>query len=129
MPRMSPSTRTTATSIDFRTAETGEIESVLQQPGWELDPASAAAVRDRAAALVLADPSRAFSLSTALLDAGLRSTEPAVRMHAWRCRAEACLYSGRVEASGDAYASACAEAERARDRSTQIGRASCRERV
>ncbi|MBK8232896.1 MAG: CHAT domain-containing protein [Candidatus Eisenbacteria bacterium] len=118
MPRMSPSTRTTATSIDFRTAETGEIESVLQQPGWELDPASAAAVRDRAAALVLADPSRAFSLSTALLDAGLRSTEPAVRMHAWRCRAEACLYSGRVEASGDAYASACAEAERARDRST-----------
>lgn len=121
MPRMPERNDTPPQPIDFRTADPGEIESALLQPELQLDPGTAATVRDRAAALVLADPSRAFSLSTALLDAGLRSPDPAVRMHMWRCRAEACLYSGRVEAASDAYAAACAEAERTRDRAT-LGR-------
>lgn len=74
----------------------------------------ARAIRDRAAALVLADPSQAMAIATAL-ERTTRRSEPAVRAHALRSLAEASMYSGKIEAAREAYAAACAVAEAAHD--------------
>jgi tetratricopeptide (TPR) repeat protein len=96
-----------------------ELERLLASPSFTLTFPAAVQVRDRSAALVATDPSLAYRLSSALMDALARSPHGAdgrTKAVAWRCRAEACAYTGRSKDAREAYEAACTEAEAAGDR-------------
>ncbi|MBM4116920.1 CHAT domain-containing protein [bacterium] len=88
----------------------------LGDPAYRPDRAAIAAARDCAASLLMSDPARADALSRPLLQLARRhqaSVGPEGLAHAWRCRAEAYLFTGRLRLARRAYGEACAAAERA----------------
>ncbi len=92
------------------------IERLLSHSGFVAGAECADGLRDRAAALVLSDPQLSLRISRALLGAVRRCearTEPVVRATAYRCRAEACMFTGRLAAARSAYERATSEAARA----------------
>lgn len=97
-----------------------EPEALLEQlddPDFIPALATIAAVRDRAAAHLMSEPSLAYALSQRLLRLAQRHSgalgEEGLAV-AWRCRAEACLFSGRLRLARRAYERACTAAETAR---------------
>jgi len=103
----------------WSTADPSVLASTLRDPVLVLDAAVAHALRDRCASFLMSDPSLSLRLSGELQRAARRqgSSLPAeVAAVAWRCRAEALLFTGRLKAAGQAYARATEDAERARTR-------------
>jgi len=95
-----------------------EITARLERGALRLDAATAAAIRDHAAAYLLADPSQADGVSRALLHAvhAQDRADASTWAIAWRCRAEASLFSGRLRMARRAYEKATTAAEASRDR-------------
>jgi len=89
----------------------------LEARASALDLPTATAVRDRAAAYLGADPATAARLAKALL-ARVRRTRaestPEIRAVAWRARAEAMLFLGKLNESCSAYEAAAREAKAGR---------------
>ncbi len=113
----SPSRRST----DFwQQSDVDQIAAALEDPAFVPDLACAQTLRDRAAAGVLADPQLSYAIATVLLRA-VRRTERVLSAEilavAWRCRAEASMFTGRLKAARQAYERACREAERGKQRS------------
>jgi len=102
----------------WATAEPDALLERLADPGLVLTAEVARLVRDRAAAFLVTDPSRARGLARALFAAAERAPQTAVeaRAHAWRARAEADMYSGRLPAARASYERATQHAERSRAR-------------
>lgn len=79
----------------------------------------AQSVHHRVSELLLADAPGAFKISNAFLQT-VRSTtvsDPRVNAIAWRCHAEASVYTGRLKLARDAYEQASRRAEEAGDTS------------
>ncbi len=98
----------------WKSAQPETICERLGAPDFVPDSISAGAVRDRAAAYLASNPSQSDLLASALLDAVSRTAsavDAETRAVAWRCRAEAYLYTGRQKDARQAYARATEEAE------------------
>ena len=90
------------------------IERRLASTDLIADFGIAQAVRNLAASYLMSDPSRSLALSKALIQAVQHKRSqvtPEARAMAWRCRAEACLFTGRLKAARRAYEQAIAAAE------------------
>lgn len=99
-------------------ADPGTLERELADPSLVLDDRIAQLIRDKAASLVVTDPSLAYRLSTALLESSRRASvrsDPRTRAIVWRCRAEAAAYTGRTADARDAYERASSEAQASGD--------------
>lgn len=112
-PRGSAS-RVGALGTDFwQSASPADIRAALLQHVPDLICANA--LRDRAAANTLSDPTLSWNLASALIKAvqlhGHRLSDEIVAI-AWRCRAEASLFTGRWREAREAYERACEAAER-----------------
>jgi tetratricopeptide (TPR) repeat protein len=82
------------------------LEQRLAAPGLTPGHRLAAALRDRAAGLLLDDPSQAMRIAAALRSAVGRASgevDPETRAVAERAFAEACLYTGRLREARGAY--------------------------
>jgi hypothetical protein len=100
---------------------TADVEAVLERmaarsflPNLE----DAVAVRDRAATLLTGDPTLAARLATGLGDAVDRhrsDADPRIQAVALRCRAESCLFLGRVQEAHRLYGQAAGQADRTDD--------------
>jgi len=96
-------------SLDARTAASLEIEALedrLSRPRLIPDRKLAAALRDRAAGLLLADASQAMRIARALrgaVDRHATVVDPATRAIASRSFAEASLYTGNLNRARLAY--------------------------
>ena len=96
----------------WQNASLDEITTTLKQHIPDL--ICVKALRDRAAANMLADLKLSAGIATALLSAAKRHArhlDSEIRAIAWRCRGEASLFSGHWRESRDAYGHACAAAE------------------
>lgn len=105
-----------ARTQDTSASETRDLEARLTERGWTPSATEAIAIRDLAASYLQSDPQRSDRLSEALLRAALgRDAGRAARAVAYRARAEAFVYTGRLKSARDAYESACRLARSARD--------------
>ncbi len=104
-------------------ADPDQVRARLAEPDLDLDEAAIGALRDRAAGQLLADPSFAYSLSSLLIRRiRSKSHDPGgggIAM-AWRCRAEACLFTGRLRMAKEAYERA-SESARSADQNALLG--------
>lgn len=93
------------------------LVAALGQLATPLEPELASAVRDRVAGLVQADAAAAEGIAQALLDA-VRANRSPVRSQAiaFRARAEALLFQGKLAAAARAYRRACDLASGLEDR-------------
>jgi len=94
-------------------AEPEAIVAYLSSNKTRVDAAMVRAIRDRAATFYHAEPAQAFLIAAALLKILRRQgkdMEPAARAIAWRCHAEACLFTGRMPQARRAYERATEEA-------------------
>ena len=94
-------------SIEFWfEAEPEELRARLADANLALSAESIAAIRDRSAASLLSDPAFSYDLSTLLLrrvrSHGTELARAGVAI-AWRCRAEACRFTGRLRQARQAY--------------------------
>ena len=97
-------------------AQPEDLRRRLSKTDFKPGPETAAAIRDRAASVLMSEPAFAYELSLLLQKvvrrhASILSAESLA--HAWRCRAEASLFTGRLSMAKRAYERACAEAEAA----------------
>ncbi|MBD3336885.1 MAG: tetratricopeptide repeat protein, partial [Candidatus Eisenbacteria bacterium] len=91
-----------------------EIRRRLRDLRRPLTPESLSELRDAIAPLYLSEPSRALELSALLLKKVESAGEDVIDETfaiTWRCRAEACLYAGRLPDALAAYRRAVAAAE------------------
>ncbi len=102
-------------STFLASAEPEDMVRALDRKAVSLDRAMAQAVRDRVAALVMADPAAARRLADALhrASSAQKGSDRLVKAIAWRCRAEADMFTGRASDAVGAYEKACREAEAA----------------
>lgn len=109
-----PSDPQPATDLSFwREAEPAALLARLGDPALTPTLDDLAALRDRGAMHLMTDPGFADELSLALQRLARRHVArlgEAARAHAWRCRAEACLFTGKLRQARGAYERACAAA-------------------
>ncbi|MCA9728756.1 MAG: hypothetical protein KC729_13785, partial [Candidatus Eisenbacteria bacterium] len=102
-------------SLDLDRASIESIEAALENREVLL-PAEASALRDRAAELLLAEPKQAARIADLLLEHSRRSpVDHELAAIAWRCRAEASIYLGQLEAAAEGYRIAAGKAKRSGD--------------
>lgn len=90
----------------WASAEPDEIIARLRDEDLKVDAATAGAIRDRAAGFQLSDPNITDAISAAFLKAVDRQEPKAdgeVQGIAWRSRAEAYLFTGRLSQARNAY--------------------------
>ncbi len=115
--KKAPSPTPASPDPSWSSADPHVIESRLRSEDILLDVPTAQILRDRAASLLLSDPSRAYALSAALMVGARKrwsTLDPETRAIVWRCRAEGNLFTGRLRSARRAYERACTEAAAAR---------------